>query len=243
MTKPDQSEGDRARDEVLAGEYVLGVLPAERRQQVEQRIRRDRAFAAMVLRWQENLSSMDEEYAPQTPPDYVFPLVQRRLFGTAASTKPFPGVGSRLWASTPLWRTLALASFLLLAGVTVFGLQPPSTPKAGAQMQAQLKGAGTSDVNLLASLDTRSGRLSIMPVANTQAEPKSLQLWMIDGNAPPVSLGLLPDNGRGDVIIPDTMRRRMTSGITLAVSLEPQGGSPSAGPTGPVLMSGQMRAP
>ncbi|MFB2607356.1 anti-sigma factor, partial [Rhizobium phaseoli] len=26
MTSPDKSKGDRSRDEVLAGEYVLGVL-------------------------------------------------------------------------------------------------------------------------------------------------------------------------------------------------------------------------
>lgn len=241
MTKPDQSEGDRARDEVLAGEYVLGVLPAEKRQQVEQRIRRDRAFAAMVARWQENLSTLDDEYSPETPPEGVFPLVQRRLFGAAPSQKPLPGLGSRLWASTPVWRTLAMTSFLMLAGIAVFGLRPPVATKADPQLQAQLKGPEGREMALMASFDRSSGLLRMMPVASAQDQPKSLQLWMIDGNAPPVSLGLLPDNGRGEIIIPDTMRRRLTQGITLAVSLEPQGGSPSATPTGPVLMSGQMR--
>ncbi len=99
MTRPDQSEGDRARDEVLAGEYVLGVLPAEKRQQVEQRIRRDRAFAAMVARWQENLSSMDDEYTPQLPPDSVFPQVQQRLFTRGSQQAQLSGLGQRLWSS------------------------------------------------------------------------------------------------------------------------------------------------
>lgn len=242
MTKPDQSEGDRARDEVLAGEYVLGVLPAEKRQQVEQRIRRDRAFAAMVARWQENLCIMDDEYSPQMPPDNVFPQVQRRLFGDAPAQKSVPGLGSRLWASTSVWRTLALTSFLMLAGVAIFGVRPPAAPKVGAQLQAQLKGQEGTQMALMASFDVRSGRLNMMPVANVQAEPKSLQLWMIDGNAPPVSLGLLPDTGQGDVVVPDTMRRYLNPGVILAVSVEPLGGSPGKAPTGPVIMSGQMRA-
>ncbi|MBB4143429.1 anti-sigma factor [Rhizobium rhizoryzae] len=242
MTRPDQSEGDRARDEVLAGEYVLGVLPAEKRQQVEQRIRRDRAFAAMVARWQENLSSMDDEYTPQLPPDSVFPQVQQRLFTRGSQQAQLSGLGQRLWSSAPVWRTLALASFLMLIGVAIFGLQPPSSLKTGGQMQAQLKGQEGTNMSLLASYEPRSGRLVMTPVANTQAEPKSLQLWMIDGNAPPVSLGLMPEGANGDVIVPDTMRRRITNGVTLAVSLEPKGGSPSGGPTGPVLMSGQMAA-
>ncbi|WP_137135801.1 anti-sigma factor [Rhizobium sp. FKY42] len=241
MTRPDQSEGDRARDEVLAGEYVLGVLPAEKRQQVEQRIRRDRAFAAMVARWQENLSSMDDEYTPQLPPESVFPQVQQRLLTRNSQQTQLSGFG-RLWSSATVWRTLALTLFLMLIGVAIFGLQPPSSLKTGGQLQAQLKGQDATNMSLLASFEPRSGRLVMTPIANSQAEPKSLQLWMIDGNAPPVSLGLMPDIGTGDVIIPDAMRRRIANGVTLAVSLEPKGGSPSTGPTGPVLMSGQMAA-
>ncbi|MCJ8507958.1 anti-sigma factor [Rhizobium lemnae] len=242
MTKPDQSEGDRARDEVLAGEYVLGVLPAEKRQQVEQRIRCDRAFAAMVARWQENLSSMDDEYVPQVPSEAVFPQVQQRLFSRGSQQAQHSGFGRRLWSSAPVWRTLALTSFLMLIGVAIFGLQPPSSLKTGGQMQAQLKGQDGTNISLLANYEPRSGRLTMMPVANPQSEPKSLELWMIDGNAPPVSLGVIPDTANGDVIVPDTMRRRIANGVTLAVSLEPKGGSPSLGPTGPVLLSGQMLA-
>ena len=40
MSTPDQSKGDRSRDEVLAGEYVLGVLAGAERQKVEERLPR-----------------------------------------------------------------------------------------------------------------------------------------------------------------------------------------------------------
>lgn len=74
MTTPDQSENDRSRDQLLAGEYVLGVLPLDQRRRVEDRIVRDAAFAAMVMRWQENLSSdLDAEYGEERPPKAFTP--------------------------------------------------------------------------------------------------------------------------------------------------------------------------
>lgn len=45
MTTGDQSGGMHARDEILAGEYVLGVLPLEKRREVERRIQDEEAFA------------------------------------------------------------------------------------------------------------------------------------------------------------------------------------------------------
>ena len=48
MTSSDRSSGDRSRDEVLAGEYVLGVLSLDDRRKVEARIVLDADFAAMV---------------------------------------------------------------------------------------------------------------------------------------------------------------------------------------------------
>ncbi|MFN6985615.1 MAG: anti-sigma factor, partial [Rhizobium oryzihabitans] len=37
MTTGEHSDGMHSRDEVLAGEYVLGVLPIEKRREVERR--------------------------------------------------------------------------------------------------------------------------------------------------------------------------------------------------------------
>ena len=61
MTSSDRSMGDRSRDEVLAGEYVLGVLSSDDRRKVEARMLRDRNFAAIVYRWQENLSTFSDD--------------------------------------------------------------------------------------------------------------------------------------------------------------------------------------
>lgn len=243
MSNPDQSEGDRAGDEVLAGEYVLGVLSSEKRQQVEQRLRRDRAFAVIVARWEDNLAPLDEAYSPQQPTASVLPAIEHRLFGTLERPKQ-SAAWLRLWASAPLWRTLAFGSFAMLVGVVAFGVRPPSTPpKPERVLHAQLEGHGDNVFSLAADFNPQSGRIRVTPVASGQAQPKSLELWMIRGQDPAVSLGVLPQSGEGEVVIPDAMRKELTSGVTLAVSLEPEGGSPNASPTGPVVASGQVRMP
>lgn len=243
MTNPDQSEGDRARDEVLAGEYVLGVLSAEKRQQVEQRLRRDRAFAAIVARWEENLSPMDDAYEPHAPSAFVLPSIEKRLFGASASVSRASLWGT-LWSSAPLWRTLAFGSFILLVCTITFGLQPPSlSGKPKVLLQARLQGQNDNVFSLVADYAPDSGTLRMMPVASSVPEPKSLELWMIRGQEPPVSLGVLPQTGQGEIIVPDPLRQQLVGGVTLAVSLEPEGGSPKSTPTGPVVAAGKIPTP
>lgn len=244
MSNPDQSEGDRARDEVLAGEYVLGVLSSEKRQKVEQRLRRDRAFAAIVARWEDNLAPLDEAYSLQVPAATVLPSIEHRLFGTTERPRSSAAVWPKLWASAPLWRTLAFGSFAMLIGVVTFGVRPPSSPATPERLlHAQLEGHSDNVFSLAADFNPESGRIRVTPIANGQAQPKSLELWMIRGKDPAVSLGVLPQSGEGEVVIPDAMRGELTSGVTLAVSLEPEGGSPNKSPTGPVVASGQVRMP
>ena len=65
------------------------------------------------------------------------------------------------------------------------------------------------------------------------------QLWLApEGVAGPRQLGLLSERGRKTIpISPEDARRLMGNG-RLDVTLEPQGGSPQPGPTGPVLFRG-----
>jgi anti-sigma-K factor RskA len=66
---------------------------------------------------------------------------------------------------------------------------------------------------------------------------RSLQLWYVGANAPPRSLGLLTEADR--LSLPAALRGA-TEGATLAVSVEPKGGSPTGSPTGPVVYSGRL---
>lgn len=237
MSTPDQSKGGRSRDEVLAGEYVLGVLSLEDRQKVERRMRSDRQFAAIVSRWEQNLSEFNEEYEMVTPAKSVFPKIERRIFGDAA-------LGANLWNSLLVWRVVALGSLFLAAGVLVFTITNNgiSQPVPGKQLTASLAGQNSA-INLLADYDAASGRLKVTPVAAGKPEEKSLELWLIRGSDPAEALGVLPQTGEGEIVLPQELHGKLTEGAIIAVSVEPFGGSPTGKPTGDVVASGTIRLP
>lgn len=237
MSTPDQSKGGRSRDEVLAGEYVLGVLSLEDRQKVERRMRSDRQFAAIVSRWEQNLSEFNEEYEMVTPAKSVFPKIERRIFGEAA-------LGAHLWNSLVVWRSVALGSLFLAAGVLVFTITNNgiSQPVPGKQLTASLAGQNSA-INLLADYDAASGRLRVTPVAAGKPEEKSLELWLIRGTDPAEALGVLPQTGEGEIVLPQELHGKLTEGAIIAVSVEPFGGSPTGKPTGDVVASGTIHFP
>jgi anti-sigma-K factor RskA len=88
----------------------------------------------------------------------------------------------------------------------------------------------------LLTVDVERRTLSVRKVGAEQPPDKSYQLWILPAGATaPRSLGLLEDREF-------TVRRALAdydgpalSNATFGISLEPQGGSPTGGPTGPVL--------
>ena len=236
MSSSDQSKGGRSRDEVLAGEYVLGVLSLEDRQKVERRMRSDRQFAAIVSRWEQNLSGFNDDYEMVAPPASVFPKVEKRVFGETA-------FGAPLWGSLLLWRSVAFGSLFLAIGVLMFTVtNNTSQPSPGRQLSASLAGQN-SPINLLANYDTTSGLLRVTPVAAGQPQEKSLELWLIRGSDPAEALGILPQTGEGEIVLPSELHGKLTEGAIIAVSVEPFGGSPTGKPTGNVIASGTIHLP
>ncbi|NLR98803.1 anti-sigma factor [Rhizobium sp. P38BS-XIX] len=237
MSMPDQSKGGRSRDEVLAGEYVLGVLSLEDRQKVERRMRSDRQFAAIVSRWEQNLSEFNEEYEAVKPAASVYPKIEKRIFGS-------PVLGASLWNSLTVWRSVAFGSLFLAAGVLVFTITNETALRApaGKLLSASLAGQNSA-ISLLANYDASSGRLKVTPVAAGKPEEKSLELWLIRGSDPAEALGILPQTGDGEITLPSELHTKLTEGAIIAVSVEPFGGSPTGKPTGDVVASGTIHLP
>ena len=234
--KPE--EWDRSRDEIISGEYVLGVLSAEDRRRVEARIAVDKRFAQQVRRWQNNLSGFNDDYDEARPPADLYNRLERRLFSTEDAPS---GAFSRLWGSVAAWRGLAAASLFVAASL---GLYQTSGMLAGGPdrpLVAELAGQGDAPFNLIAAFDAQSGRLSVVPIALKQPEPKSLEVWIIDDGKAPQSLGILPDNGNGEIVVNAEMRRLFAEGKTIAITVEPYGGAPEGKPTGPIIASGKTR--
>ena len=241
MTRPDQSEGDRPRDELLAGEYVLGVLSAEARAKVEARMRTDKTFAAIVARWQENLSQPDDEYVTLVQPDMTYQMSRQGDLMLPQHSGRTNTVSSLL-ESLNFWRSLAFGFLFLLIGTVIFAERPGPAGNAAAPVLATLQVQDETPVGLVARYDAVSGSLSVTPASAGAGEPHSLQMWMTRGNEPAVSLGTLAQSGNSQIIVPASLRARLAnSGAVLSITVEPPGGSPTGKPTGPLLASGEIQ--
>jgi anti-sigma-K factor RskA len=90
--------------------------------------------------------------------------------------------------------------------------------------------------------DSRSGDLRFSARDLGPLEPdRSYELWFVTADQQTVSLGLLEVAADGELTLATRLDEVPTNIALAAVSLEPAGGSPEAGPTGPILMAGTVR--
>ena len=237
MSLAEDNGPERGGDEILAAEYVVGVLPADERQTASRRIDSEAAFARLVDQWEVHLAPMASAYQPVEPPDTVKPAIDRRLFtGGAGAVAPTGG----LWASLAFWRGLTTAA---IAAMVIYAAVPFINPPAEApqmRLVASLA-ADNSDVKYLAVYDAAHGQVSLSHVSGERASDRDFELWMIEGQNPPVSMGVVPVGATSHIVITPEIREKLASGAVLAISLEPTGGSPTGQPTGPVVAAGDLK--
>ena len=83
--------------------------------------------------------------------------------------------------------------------------------------------------------------LEVQPIAAAAAEPdKSLELWAIPKDGTPISLGLLPEDGKGIIGLNPRQQASISKPVELMVSSETKGGSVSKQPTGPTVYQGAL---
>ena len=116
----------------------------------------------------------------------------------------------------------------------------PAEPAAESRFVAVLQRDAASPA-FIVTVDVATRSLTVRRVAAEAESGKSYELWLVSDRFPaPRSLGLVgtQDFTAGRVLTgfdPDTI-----SNATYAVSLEPEGGSPTGQPTGPVLFAGKL---
>jgi anti-sigma-K factor RskA len=221
-------EGDR---DMLAAEFVLGVLDLAARKKAERLMLADAAFAAEVESWRERLSPLDDAYQPQTPPAELRGRIEGRLFGVQQPKAGF-------MQSLAFWRPLAIAAslaFIALAGLYATQMMQPvkDVPRLIATLESK-----DSPARFHAIYDTGSGALRLTPVDARAGEGKDFELWLVEGGNAPVSLGVIRDQGIAEITLPKELAGRFVAGTALAVSLEPTGGSPTGQATGPIVALG-----
>ena len=224
------------RLDALAAQYVLGTLSRAARERLARLARGNESVAAALRAWETRLLPLAESLPPVAPPERVWPAILDRIQGQRES-------GS-IWANLGLWRGLTLAGFATAMALVVVLLTPgPETPIE--TLVVVLAGQDARPA-LLVSAD-RSGRtLMVKAIAPVQpAGDRVLQLWALPAQGSPRSLGLIPATGAAPNVVRMDLRAPVGLALqnipALAVSLEPQGGSPTGLPTGPVLYSGPIQ--
>jgi len=247
-------DGEPPSADILAGEYVLGVLDAGPRAEVERRIAGDPGFARLVTQWENRLAPLLESFGSEAVPAHLWPRIRTSLGWPAAMT-----ASPRVWQRTGFWQGMtALAAALALVAVfsrrdlepnapapTPVAVTPtaPTTPaepeQATKPVTPLLHDDGTP--GWLASVDKAQGKVLMVPVpAAADAEGRAPELWLIPAGGAPRSLGLVSIDRAHTVAVPDTLRDALVNGSVLAITLEPSSGAPQGIPTGPIIAKGDI---
>lgn len=237
MTDKRSDRGNRA------AEYALGLLSGAALRDARAKAASDPAFALEVARWNGRFAPLLDEVEPTPVPSAVLARIEGSLGGPANDNVV------ALRRKVTVWRGLTGAMTALAASLALVVVSrqppPPSPPSpvevpAAPPMVAMLK-AGEA-VAAVASWDGQARQLLVAEVAMPAVPDRDYQLWLIPADGKPRSMGMMPAAPHMRMTLAEPMAAMVAAGATLAVSLEPLGGSPTDAPTGPVVAAGAFAA-
>ena len=220
---------DRDELDVLAGEYVLGVVDPAQAQEIASALATHAELRDAVNFWEQTLHPLSALAAPAEPPASVWDAIAAQLNRAPASR-----TGAPWWNSAAPWRWSTAGFAAAAAALLVYIAITPSAPPLVAVLHAPQSQAA----NWVATIGSDGLRLAEV----TQEAPPNahaFELWGIAGAAArPEPLGVIPANGSLRLA---RLPRDIGRGATLAISVEPPGGSPTGQPTGPVVFVGTLQ--
>lgn len=251
----------------LASEYVLGTLHGRARARFRGLMRYDPDLRARVAAWEARLAPLAEAIPARVPPAAAWDGIAARL-GHAGAVRPPTKARSAAGAGSGLsgwWRGLAIAASLstlalaaLLAGT---GLRPggEAVPTAATGGAAQVASAPVQDgmMAILTDAEARPTMLVSWPMQpgsdgmvelrvriimdHPTMDPNTAwELWLLpraEGGAPR-SVGLVGIEAEQRLRVDASMLKALLEAQGMALSNEPDGGSPTGTPTGPVIFRG-----
>lgn len=237
----------------LAGEYVLGTLDVEQREDLERQLPDDPRLQEAIWAWEARLLPYTAMTEPATPSPHLWQRIERSLDNQEAkATAPTRAVltqeearedSSRegfwdgLWRNLTLWRGVSFASVLAviaLASMLAFGPGSQPSPRyMVVLMTPQHTQAGW--VIQAAS----SQQISLIPLGTFEVPPgKALEFWTkADDWSGPVSLGLVEPGQTRQLSLDDLPP--LEDNQLFELTLEDATGSPLDRPTGPIQFIGR----
>lgn len=235
-----------ADTDLLAAEYVMGLLGSQETAAFEARIAADAGVRAAVRAARERFLELDltADAAPLRPA--LWDAVAGRLAHPTiedARTGPVHPVSGRFRpvASRGFWSGAGAASLAAgLAAVAVVSLWPKTPGPQPAVIVVLLDAQAKPGAIIEAFADDK---VRVVPLENfVVPEGRVIQVWTLpDAATGPVSLGLLPKVHEATLDGPALPKPKPDQ--LYEFTLEPAGGSPTGRPTGPILAKGLARQP
>ncbi|MDM7459589.1 MAG: anti-sigma factor [Paracoccus sp. (in: a-proteobacteria)] len=219
-------------DEALAAELALGLLDGDEAAVAVARLSSDPAFAQSVLDWQERLAELAENLTPVMAPARARQAIRERLGHAVAPLSVDPNARMPWWRGpfgliAGLLAVAVLAAILILPGLT--GRDVPgvaSDPDFLARLVSE-------DQNLQVAAYVKDRQMEIALERGPAASGRDYEIWWITPDAQAISIGIVPRQGNLSMTLPEGLDP--SERISIALSDEPEGGSPTGQATGPVV--------
>lgn len=234
----------REQPDALAAEFALGLATGADARRARERALSDPDFRAEVARWRGRLAPLFDDVDAVAPPAGLWDRIER---STAA------GQGDRvvmLRRRLSAWRAATAGMTALAASLAVVLLYsprtqpvaPPPAPAAQAASAPMVAMLGAGDqTKIMASWDPMSKRLVLAVSGDMPTDPSHAhELWVIPAGGQPRSMGTMGAGKQMHMQLADALATLLQQGATIAISVEPPGGSPTGAPTGPVVASGSL---
>ena len=252
----------------LASAVILGHADAGELAEFKRLYAEDQSFRTLVAEMEEFLSPLSSLSEDAEPPEGLLDDIMVQIAGPAASSKaatptptpePAPEAPqrvarrrrskSRRHPERP-WQYATAASLILAVGSLAVHSIPETevlepAPVEVATVQEELltlMTAGEEAPTVVVLLYDKDSNQITGRLTNVQPPADGVwQLWLLrEGLDAPQSLGLLTELSDDGVINLSIATELAAGSDTLAISVEPEGGSPEAGPTGPVVFTGAV---
>ncbi len=242
-------------EDLTAAEYALGVLDGPERAAAEARSAQEPEFAETVLAWTLRFEPLIDAVPPVEPSSTLWPRIEtaidRPKGQPATLTEPPVPANDAPRRGSMIWRVWAIgASAVAAAAVAFIAVRTPVIPGHPA-----LVPSASSSPALVATLSLTETKASAFTVAYDPvrsmlfATPagdfsipykRSAELWLIPADGKPRPMGLVDPSKPASMPMPPKFKALAKAKATLALSIEPPGGSATGLPTGPVIATGQL---
>ena len=213
-----------------AGEYAFGLLEGAERDAFEAQLQVDPTLAIEVARWQEHFAALGMDVEEVAPPASVLKILKRELWGE--NQMPWHR-RIRVWEYAIGGMAAALVAYAVFSSDAFNDVQVPVLQASIASTEI--------DLQVAFALNVGTGLLRIEQAGVAPAEGRVFELWVIADGIAPVSLGVLPKVRVTALRLDESQSALVRAGVTLALSDEPTGGSPTGSPTGVVLGAGALQ--